>query len=43
MDAFRGHLSDRIRNTLRNNNTDVVVIPSDMTTHLQPLDMSVAK
>jgi hypothetical protein len=41
MDAFCGHLSSRIRNRLRNKNTDLVVIPSGMTSQLQPLDISV--
>jgi hypothetical protein len=43
MDAFHGHLSDRIRNRLRNKNTNLVIIPSGMTSQLQPLDVSVNK
>lgn len=43
MGAFRGHLADRVRNMLRNKNTDLVIIPSGMKNHLQPLDMSVTK
>jgi hypothetical protein len=31
MDAFHGHLSDRIRNSLRNKNTDLVIIHRGMT------------
>jgi hypothetical protein len=31
MDAFCGHLPDRIRNRLRNKNADLVIIPSGMT------------
>jgi hypothetical protein len=42
-DAFRGHLSNRIRNRLRNKNTDLVISPSGMTSQLQPLDVSVNK
>jgi hypothetical protein len=41
IDAFRGHLSKRIRNTLRNINTYIVTIPSGMTSKLQPLDESI--
>jgi hypothetical protein len=31
MDAFHGHLSNRIKKRLRNKNTDLVIIPSAMT------------
>jgi hypothetical protein len=41
MDAFRGHLSNRIRNRLRDKNTDLVIIPNGMTSQLQPLDVSI--
>jgi hypothetical protein len=41
MDAFCGHLSDTIRNRLRNKNTDLVIIPSGMTRQLQSLEASV--
>jgi hypothetical protein len=43
MNAFCGRLSDRIRNRLRNRNTDLVIIPSGMTSQLQTLDVSVNK
>jgi hypothetical protein len=43
MDAFRGHPSNRIRNMLKYNNTDLVIIPSGMTNQLQPLDVSINK
>jgi hypothetical protein len=43
MDASRGHFSDRIRNRSRNKDTDLVIIPTDMTSLLQPLDVSVNK
>jgi hypothetical protein len=43
MDAFHGHLSDRMRNRLRNKNTDLVIIPNGMITQLQPLDVSINK
>jgi hypothetical protein len=43
MDTFGGHLSDRIRNRLRNKNTNLVIIPSGMISQLQPLDMSINK
>jgi hypothetical protein len=37
MAAFRGHISAKIRNRLRNKNTDLVIIHSGMTSQLQPL------
>jgi hypothetical protein len=40
IDVFRGHLSDRIRNKLRYKNTDLLIIPSGMTSQLQSFDMS---
>jgi hypothetical protein len=43
MDAFHGRLSSRIRNRLRNKNTNVVIIPSGMTSQLQPFDVSINK
>jgi hypothetical protein len=43
MDAFRGHLSDTIRNRLRNRKTYLVIIPTGMTSQLQPLDVSITK
>jgi hypothetical protein len=43
MDAFLGHLDDRIRNRLRNKKKDLVIIPSGMTSQLQPLDVSLNK
>jgi hypothetical protein len=43
MNAFPGHLSDRIRNRLKNKNTDLVIIPSGMTSQLQPPDASINK
>jgi hypothetical protein len=43
MDAFCGHLSDRIRNTLRNRNTTLVTIPGGKTTQLQPHYVSIGK
>jgi hypothetical protein len=41
MGAFRSHLSDRMRNRLRKKNTDIVIIPSGITSQLQPLDVSI--
>jgi hypothetical protein len=43
MDAFRGHLSDRIKNRLRNTNTDLAIIRSGMAIQLKPLDVSINK
>jgi hypothetical protein len=42
-DVFRGHLSDRIRNRIRNKNTDIVIIPSGMRCQLQTLDLLINK
>jgi hypothetical protein len=42
-DAFCDHPSHRIRNRLRNKNTQLVIIPSGMTSQLQPLDVSINK
>jgi hypothetical protein len=41
MDAFGGHLSDRIRKKLRNRNFVLVIIPSGLPSQLQPLDVSI--
>jgi hypothetical protein len=41
--AFHSHLSHRIRNRSRNKNADSVIIPSDMTSQLQPHDASINK
>jgi hypothetical protein len=41
MDALHGHLSNNIRNRLRNKNITLIIIPSGMTSQLQPLDMSI--
>jgi hypothetical protein len=43
MDVFHGNFCDRLRNRLRNNNTDLVIIPNGMTSQLQPFDMSINK
>jgi hypothetical protein len=43
MDAFCGHLFDRIRNRSRNKNADSAIIHSGMTSRLQPLDVSINK
>lgn len=43
IDAFKGHTSEQIKKKLQNKNCDLVVIPSGMTSQLQPLDVSVNK
>jgi hypothetical protein len=43
IDAFHGYLYNRIKNNLRSKNTDLVIIPSGMTSQLQPLDVSINK
>jgi hypothetical protein len=42
MDEFRGHISNRIRNRLRNKNTDLVINPSRMISQLHPFDLSIS-
>ena len=42
-DSFRAHLSKPVRSTLRSISTECVVIPGDMTSMLQPLDVSINK
>jgi hypothetical protein len=41
VDAFCADLSNRIRNRLRSENTDLVIIPSGTASQLQPLGVSV--
>jgi hypothetical protein len=41
IDAFHGPLSNRIRNRSGNKNTELVTIPSSMTSQLQQLDVSI--
>jgi hypothetical protein len=43
MDAFRGHLSNRIRNRLRNKNINLVIIPSGIKSQLQSLNVPINK
>jgi hypothetical protein len=43
MDAFSGHLSSRIRNRIRNKNTNLVIIPNGIKSQLQPLTVSINK
>jgi len=41
--AFKGHLTDSVKNQLRKIKTEFVVIPGGMTSVLQPLDISINK
>jgi hypothetical protein len=41
MDSFRGHLTQQISHTCNVNNIKQVIIPGGMTSHCQPLDISV--
>lgn len=43
LDAFRGHLTDEVKEALAKANTDLVVIPGGMTSQLQPLDVCINK
>ena len=43
LDAFRGHLTDEIKNKIHRLKSELVVIPAGMTSVLQPLDVSVNK
>jgi len=40
IDSFRRHLFTRMRSSLRNTNSDLLVIPGGVTGQLQPLDVS---
>ena len=41
LDAFKGHLTDSVKNQLRKMNTELVVIPVGMTSVLQPMDITI--
>jgi putative cell wall-binding protein len=43
LDAFKGHLTDAVKNQLLKMNTEFVVIPGGMTSVLQPMDVSINK
>uniref|UniRef100_A0A6G5A925 Putative pogo transposable element n=1 Tax=Rhipicephalus microplus TaxID=6941 RepID=A0A6G5A925_RHIMP len=43
LDAFRGHLTASVKESLRDGRTDLVVIPGGMTSTLQPLDVVLNK
>jgi len=41
LDAFKGHLTDSVKNQLRKMNTELVVMPGGITSVLQPMDVSI--
>lgn len=41
IDSFRGHLTDKVKMKMRQEKSDMVVIPGGMTGILQPLDVSI--
>ena len=43
LDAFQGHLTDEIKNKIHRLKSELVVIPTGMTSVIQPLDVSVNK
>ena len=43
LDAFKGHLTDSVKNQLRKMNTELVVSPGGMTSVLQPMYVSINK
>jgi len=43
LDAFKGHLTDSVKNKLRKMNTELLVILGEMTSVLQPMDISINK
>ena len=43
LDAFRGHLTDEIKNKIQRLKSELVIIPAGMTSVLQPLDVSINK
>ena len=42
LDAFKGHLTDSVKNQLRKINTELVM-PGEITSVLQPMDVSINK
>jgi hypothetical protein len=43
LDAFKGHVTDSVKDQLRKMKTELVVIPGGMTSVLQPMDVSINK
>ena len=43
LDAFKGHVTDSVKDQLRKMETELVVIPGGMTSVLQPMDVSINK
>jgi hypothetical protein len=43
LDAFKGHLTDTVKNQFRKMKTELVVIPGGMISVLQPMDVSINK
>jgi hypothetical protein len=43
LDAFKGHLTDSVKNQLCKMKTELFVIPGGMTSVLQPMDVSINK
>jgi hypothetical protein len=43
LDAFKGHVIDSVKGQLRKIKTELVAIPSGMTSVLQPMDVSTKK
>ena len=41
LDAFKGHVTDSVKDQLRKMKTELVVIPGGMTSVLQPMDVSI--
>jgi len=41
LDAFKGHLTDSVKNQLRKMKTELVIIPGGMASVLQPMDVSI--
>lgn len=41
IDSFRGHLTENVKNKMKQEKSDMVVIPGGMTGILQPLDVSI--
>src|SRR6266542_3505336 len=43
LDSFRGHLVDTVKNRFNEKQTNIAVIPSGLTSKLQPLDVAINK
>jgi len=43
LDAFKGHVTDSVKDQVHKMKTELIVIPGGMTSMLQPMDVSINK